>query len=97
MAMGVHGGGLGNVNSPRPMAIPGEFIERCLLHPFADYEQPRAYLNSIFDPMDEEGYVRVPEARGMGLDISFHHIQDNPARRARFTTHAARQRVGITR
>ncbi len=79
MAMEVHGGGAGNLNALGAMGIPGEFYERGLLHPFVDYEQPPAYLSSILDGMDEEGYVHIPRTPGIGLDINFDYIRGNPA------------------
>ena len=77
IAMEVHGGGAGNLNALGAMGLPGEFYERGLLHPFIDYEEPAAYLNTLFDPMDDEGYVHMPTAPGIGLDINFDYIQAN--------------------
>lgn len=77
MAMEVHGGGAGNLNALGAMGIPGEFYERGLLHPFIDYEQPPAYLNSIIDPLDDEGYVHIPQSPGIGLDINFDYIRNH--------------------
>ena len=50
-----------------------EYYERGLLHPYLDYDVPPPYLNRIFDPMDEEGYVHISEAPGIGLDINFRY------------------------
>lgn len=54
-----------------------EYYERGLLHPYLDYDVPPPYLNRIFDPMDEEGYVHIPETPGVGLDINFSYIESN--------------------
>lgn len=75
--MEVHGGGPGNLHILCAMSIPGEFYERGLLHPFVDYEKPAPWLNAITDPMDDEGYVHVSQAPGLGWDINFDYIQDN--------------------
>lgn len=77
MAMEVHGGGPGNLNALGAMGIPGEMYERGLLHPFIDYDQPPGYLNSLFDPMDDEGYVHMPTRPGIGMDINFDYIRGN--------------------
>ncbi len=77
VAMGVHGGGAGNLQVLREMGIPGEFYERGLLHPFIDYEASEPWLNSKVDTMDDEGYVHLPQAPGLGQDINFDYIQAN--------------------
>ena len=50
----VHGNGAAS------LAVVGairncRWYERGLLHPFLDYDEPAAYLNSIVDPMDDQG------------------------------------------
>ncbi len=72
----IHGGGEGN------LAVLGaiqnaRWYERGLLHPFIDYNLPPAYLNSIIDPMDSEGFIHMPKRSGLGLDINFDYISDN--------------------
>ena len=69
IAMEVHGTGAGNLQVLGAMGIPGKFYERGLLHPFVDYEKPEPWLNSRDDPMDSEGYVRIPGGPGLGQDI----------------------------
>lgn len=49
----VHGNGAAS------LAVVGairncRWYERGLLHPFLDYDEPAAYLNSIVDPMDDQ-------------------------------------------
>ncbi|WP_457809387.1 mandelate racemase family protein [Kushneria sp. EE4] len=56
------------------------WYERGLLHPFLDYNKPAAYLNSIVDPIDREGYVTVSQRPGLGEDINFDYIADNTVR-----------------
>ncbi|MFP6679376.1 MAG: enolase C-terminal domain-like protein, partial [Dehalococcoidia bacterium] len=69
----IHGGGSGN------LAVIGgisntHWYERGLLHPFIDYDEVPAHLNSIVDPMDGDGYVPMPTLPGLGEDINFEYI-----------------------
>jgi L-alanine-DL-glutamate epimerase-like enolase superfamily enzyme len=73
----IHGNGAGNLQVLGAMAIPGEYYERGLLHPFLDYEKPAAWLREIVDPMDNEGYVHIPQKPGIGLDIDWNFIEEN--------------------
>jgi L-alanine-DL-glutamate epimerase-like enolase superfamily enzyme len=75
--MEVHGGGPANLHALCAMGRPGEFYERGLLHPFIDYEEPPPWINSIPDPMDEEGFVHISQAPGLGWDINFDYIEAN--------------------
>ena len=72
----IHGGGPGN------LAVLGGFFngrwyERGLLHPFVDYDAAPEYLNSIIDPMGEDGMIPMPDRPGLGEDINFDWIVDN--------------------
>ena len=72
----IHGGGAGN------LAVLGaiynsRWYERGLLHPFLDYDEPPEYLNSIIDLMDNEGYIHMPTAPGLGEEIKFDFINTN--------------------
>jgi len=51
------------------------YYERGLLAPGADYETPPPYLEAICDPMDEEGYVHLPQEPGMGYRIDWDYIE----------------------
>ena len=75
--MEVHGGGPGALHVLCAMGIPGEFYERGLLHPFIDYDEVPAWLNSAVDPMDDEGYVHVSDDPGLGWDINWDYVADN--------------------
>jgi len=75
--MEVHGGGPGNLHALCAMGIPGEFYERGLLHPFIDYDEVPPWLNSLADPMDEQGYVHVSSLPGLGWDINWDYVKDN--------------------
>ena len=50
------------------------WYERGLLHPFLDYDEVPAYLNSLSDPMDGEGFVHLSQKPGLGDDINFEYI-----------------------
>ncbi|WP_434698828.1 mandelate racemase family protein [Pseudomonas sp. D1-1] len=72
----VHGNGAAN------LAVVGaisncRWYERGLLHPFLDYEEVPAHLNSIIDPMDADGYVHLSDRPGLGEDINFAYIEAN--------------------
>ena len=59
----VHGSSAGNLAVCA--AIKNcRWYERGLLHPFLDYDEVPPYLNSLWDPMDADGYVHpVAETR----------------------------------
>lgn len=72
----IHGNGAAN------LAVVGaikncDWYERGLLHPFLNYDDVPAYLNSIVDPMDSDGYVHLPDRPGLGEDINFAYIETN--------------------
>jgi len=73
----IHGGGPGNLQVLGAMGIPGEYYERGLLHPILDYEQQTPWLRTIIDPMDEQGYVHIPQKPGLGMEINWDYIQEN--------------------
>lgn len=54
-----------------------EYYERGLLAPGVDTETPPPYLEAIGDPMDPDGYVRVPQEPGMGYRIVWDYINEN--------------------
>ncbi|MCZ6633513.1 MAG: enolase [bacterium] len=54
-----------------------EYYERGLLAPGVDYDTPQPYLEAICDPMDENGYVHVPQEPGMGYKINWDYIEEN--------------------
>ena len=74
----MHVGGFGNA------AILGstteetcEFFERGLHYPDEDYDVTPPYLNSPCDPMDDRGYVQLPQGPGLGYDFNWDYINDN--------------------
>lgn len=75
----VHGNGAANLAVCA--AIKNcRWYERGLLHPFLDYDEVPAYLHSLVDPMDDEGYVHLPERPGLGEDINFDYIEAHTVR-----------------
>lgn len=76
MSMDVHGPHPGNLHLLGTMRN-AEFFERGLLHPHVDYDTPAPYLNSIHDPLDDEGYVHMPQTPGLGYDFDFDYIEKN--------------------
>ncbi len=54
-----------------------EDYERGLLAPGVDYETPPPYLQTIGDPMDEHGFVHLPQEPGMGYRIIWEFIEDH--------------------
>jgi L-alanine-DL-glutamate epimerase-like enolase superfamily enzyme len=60
----------------------GRWFERGLLHPFVDYDRPPQYLNNIWDPMDNEGYVHLSDAPGLGFDLNLDYIKANEVKAA---------------
>ncbi|ATU92831.1 mandelate racemase family protein [Phyllobacterium zundukense] len=53
------------------------WYERGLLHPFLEYDDGFEYLNTLADPMDENGFVHLSDKPGLGEDINFDFINDN--------------------
>jgi L-alanine-DL-glutamate epimerase-like enolase superfamily enzyme len=53
----------------------GRWYERGLLHPFLDHDECPEYLNNISDAMDNEGFVHLSRAPGLGADINFDWIE----------------------
>lgn len=53
------------------------WFERGLLHPFLEYDDGRDYLNALYDPMDDEGFVHLSQKPGLGEDINFDFINEN--------------------
>lgn len=69
----VHGNGAANLAVCA--AIKNcRWYERGLLHPFLEYDEVPAYLNSLADPMDKQGYVQLSQQPGLGEDINFDYI-----------------------
>ena len=60
------------------LAIPNSgFYERGLLHPFINYDKPKAFQNRIDDEMDTDGYVYGRDDAGIGQDLNMDYIEGN--------------------
>jgi L-alanine-DL-glutamate epimerase-like enolase superfamily enzyme len=70
-------GGVGNLHVLGAMVSPGLYYERGLLHPFIDYDTPPAWLNTLVDPMDDEGNVHISPEPGLGYDINWEYIDSH--------------------
>ena len=69
----VHGNGAANLAVTA--AIKNcRWYERGLLHPFLDYDVAPAYLRSLPDAMDADGFVHLSQQPGLGEDIDFDYI-----------------------
>ena len=74
----IHMAGFGNLQVlGSTSADTCEYYERGLEAPGVAYDVPEPYLEEICDPMDSEGYVRVPQAPGMGYKIVWDYIEEN--------------------
>jgi len=73
----VHGGGPGNLQVLGAMGIPGEYYERGLLHPFLKHEERTPWLLEPIDPLDDEGFVHIPQEPGLGMRINWDFINAN--------------------
>lgn len=69
----VHGNGAANL-AVCAAVKNCSWYERGLLHPFLEYDEVPAYLNSLPDPMDADGFVHLSPLPGLGEDINFDYI-----------------------
>jgi len=76
----IHGNGAANLNVIGAIRNC-DWYERGLLHPFLEYDEVPAYLKSIADPMDREGFVPMPSRPGLGEDIDFDYIEAHTTER----------------
>ncbi len=51
-----------------------EYYERGLLAPGVDYDASYPYLKAPCDPLDADGYVRLPQGPGLGYDIDWDYV-----------------------
>ena len=77
MSIELHGNTIGNLHCLGAMGIDGKYFERGLLHPLLDYEKPKPWFKKIYDPMDSDGFVKIPDGPGLGLDFDFDYINEN--------------------
>lgn len=74
MSCEVHGTGAGNLAVCAAVANC-TYYERGLLHPFIDYERPRAYEQRIDDEMTADGLVLLRDTPGLGQDLDLDYIR----------------------
>jgi L-alanine-DL-glutamate epimerase-like enolase superfamily enzyme len=77
MSVEQHGGTIGNLHVLGAMGIPGKYYERGMLHPLLDYETPKPWFSTIYDPMDQQGMVSIPQDPGLGWNLNMEYIQNN--------------------
>ncbi len=77
MSIELHGNHIGNLHLLGAIGIDGKYYERGLLHPLLDYEAPKPWLNKIYDEMDKDGNVLIPQTPGLGYDFNWDYIKDN--------------------
>ncbi|HZJ87564.1 MAG TPA: enolase C-terminal domain-like protein [Sphaerochaeta sp.] len=76
MSVEMHGGTIGNLHILGAMGN-SKYYERGMLHPLLDYETPQPWFNSLYDPMDSEGMVSIPQNPGLGWDLNMDYIENN--------------------
>lgn len=54
-----------------------EYYEKGLLAPGVDYDAVHPYLKANCDPLDDDGYVTLPSAPGLGYELVWDFIDDN--------------------
>jgi L-alanine-DL-glutamate epimerase-like enolase superfamily enzyme len=54
-----------------------EYYEKGLLAPGVDYDAPLPYLRENPDPIDADGFVRIPQKPGLGYDIVWEYIEEH--------------------
>jgi len=77
MSVELHGNHIGNLHLLGSMGIDGKYFERGLHHPLIDYNKPSPWLKEIYDPMDKDGFVKIPSDPGLGYKFDFDYIKDN--------------------
>ena len=76
LRMEVHGGGPHNMHVLCTMDN-GWFYEWGLLHPMVERYLPFPWQKTLYDPLDANGCVRVPERPGLGDDIDFDYVREH--------------------
>ena len=76
LRMEVHGGGPANMHVICTMDN-GWFYEWGLLHPMIERYLPFPWQKTLYDPLDADGCVQVPERPGLGDDIDFEYVREH--------------------
>jgi L-alanine-DL-glutamate epimerase-like enolase superfamily enzyme len=74
----IHVGGFGNLAALGATSEETcEYYERGLTLPGVDRDATPPYLHSPCDPMDDEGYVHIPQGPGLGIELNWDYIDAN--------------------
>lgn len=74
----VHMSGIGNLHVLGSASEDtSEYYEHGLLAPGVDYERKLDYLESVLDPLDDEGYVHLSARPGLGYQIIDDYISEH--------------------
>ncbi|GAA3606851.1 enolase C-terminal domain-like protein [Agrococcus terreus] len=73
MTCEVHGNGAASL-AVVGATFASQLYERGLLHPHADYDWLPPHLASVVDPLDDDGWVTLPERSGLGVELDLEHI-----------------------
>jgi L-alanine-DL-glutamate epimerase-like enolase superfamily enzyme len=72
----IHMSGIGNLHVLGSTSEDTcEYYERGLLAPGVDYDRKLDYLAEPIDPMDADGYVRVPQGPGLGYQLDWDYVE----------------------
>ena len=72
----IHMSGIGNLHVLGATSEDTcEYYERGLLAPGVDYDRPLEYLAEAIDPLDSDGYVRVPQGPGLGYELDWDYVE----------------------
>lgn len=77
MSVEMHGNHIANLHLLGATGIDGKYFERGLLHPMLDYEVPKPWFAEIYDKLDENGDVIIPQGPGLGYKFNWDYIKDN--------------------
>lgn len=71
----IHMSGIGNLHVLGASSEDTcEYYERGLLAPGVDYDRRLDYLAEPIDPLDADGYVRVPQGPGLGYQLDWDYV-----------------------
>ncbi|GAA3936752.1 enolase C-terminal domain-like protein [Microbacterium soli] len=62
-----------------------KWYERGLLHPHSDYDWLPPHLAGQVDPLDADGFVPLPEAPGLGVELDLEYIASHTVERFEVT------------
>ena len=74
MSVEMHGNHIANLHLLGATGIDGKYFERGLLHPMLDYEVPKPWFTELYDRLDENGNVIIPQDPGLGYKFNWDYI-----------------------